>query len=153
MAGESEVASAMNENADTPEQDAPRSPPEAADTPLETPQLGSEPPPYDNYLDSEPTPKLENEGDDAPTQSETELPPSIELKAPTSPPSSPSPPPLPSVAATPEVSQHVVAHSAEVPPDYRTQSILSGHTRSISSVKFNPEGTLLASAGERVICI
>lgn len=34
-------------------------------------------------------------------------------------------------------------------PNYKTKYILSGHRRSISSVKFNPAGTILASAGER----
>ena len=32
--------------------------------------------------------------------------------------------------------------------EYRLKMILSGHTRSVSSIKFSPDGTLLASAGE-----
>ena len=36
-------------------------------------------------------------------------------------------------------------------PNYKTKYIMSGHTRSISSVKFNPEGSILASAGECVV--
>lgn len=33
-------------------------------------------------------------------------------------------------------------------PAYRLRLILSGHTRSVSALRFNPEGTILASAGE-----
>ena len=44
----------------------------------------------------------------------------------------------------------VVQEQVQTIPKYQTRYIMSGHTRSISSVKFNPEGTILASAGERV---
>ena len=33
-------------------------------------------------------------------------------------------------------------------PDYKTKYILSGHARSISAIKFSPDGTMLASCGE-----
>ena len=32
-------------------------------------------------------------------------------------------------------------------PQYKLRYILSGHTRSTSSLKFSPDGTMLASAG------
>jgi COMPASS component SWD3 len=32
-------------------------------------------------------------------------------------------------------------------PNYKLRFILSGHTSSISSIKFSPDGSLLASAG------
>lgn len=32
-------------------------------------------------------------------------------------------------------------------PQYALKYILSGHTRSISSIKFSPDGTMLASSG------
>ena len=34
-------------------------------------------------------------------------------------------------------------------PSYRTKYIMSGHARSISAIKFNPDGTMLASCGEQ----
>jgi WD40 repeat protein len=37
--------------------------------------------------------------------------------------------------------------------NYKPQLILSGHNKSISSVKFSPDGNLLASAGVLVIGI
>ena len=33
-------------------------------------------------------------------------------------------------------------------PDYKAKYILSGHARSISAIKFSPDGTMLASCGE-----
>lgn len=33
-------------------------------------------------------------------------------------------------------------------PHYRTKYIMSGHARSISAIKFSPDGTMLASCGE-----
>ncbi len=33
-------------------------------------------------------------------------------------------------------------------PAYRLDMIMSGHTRSVSALKFSPDGTILASAGE-----
>ena len=39
-------------------------------------------------------------------------------------------------------------HDAKSPsPNYKLRFILSGHTSSISSIKFSPDGSLLASAG------
>ncbi len=32
-------------------------------------------------------------------------------------------------------------------PQYKLRNILSGHTRSISSLKFSPDGSMLASSG------
>lgn len=56
----------------------------------------------------------------------------------------------PSPVPPPMISTLAPAQFSEV-PDYRTKFIFSGHRRSISSVKFNPAGTILASAGRRVI--
>lgn len=36
-------------------------------------------------------------------------------------------------------------------PNYKTKYILSGHARSISAIKFSPDGTMLASCGEYFI--
>lgn len=33
-------------------------------------------------------------------------------------------------------------------PNYKTRYIMSGHARSISAIKFSPDGTMLASCGE-----
>ena len=56
-----------------------------------------------------------------------------------------TPPVEPSKTSTPTPIQ-----VSEV-PDYRTKYIFSGHRRSISTVKFNPAGTILASAGECIV--
>jgi WD40 repeat protein len=73
---------------------------------------------------------------------QVELRPNSELETPVPPSVSPSPVATPAETITPN----------SVPfnetPNYKTKYILSGHRRSISSVKFNPAGTILASAGE-----
>lgn len=38
-------------------------------------------------------------------------------------------------------------------PSYRAKFILSGHTMSISSLKFSPDGSLLASAGASITSV
>ena len=38
-------------------------------------------------------------------------------------------------------------------PNYKPQLILSGHKKSISSVKFSPDGNLLASAGVSLLAV
>ena len=37
-------------------------------------------------------------------------------------------------------------------PQYKLRHILSGHTRSISSLKFSPDGFMVASSGMSVTC-
>ena len=54
-----------------------------------------------------------------------------------------APPPLP--VASPSESQRT--SSSEGSPAYRTRLMLSGHSRSISSIKFSADGKMLASAG------
>ena len=40
------------------------------------------------------------------------------------------------------------AQQAQPKPKYEPRFMLSGHTMSIASVKFSPDGAMLASAGE-----
>lgn len=62
----------------------------------------------------------------------------------------PSPPP----STTPAIESPIETQDqTSAAPKYTTKYIMSGHTRSISSVKFHPEGTILASAGERVASV
>lgn len=85
------------------------------------------------------------EPDEIVPMSEAEIPPSTEVKMPNPP---ESPPPGPPPSRPPRIAQE---EEGQKVPNYKTTLILSGHTRSISSVKFNPEGTILASAGEQSI--
>ena len=43
--------------------------------------------------------------------------------------------------------ERVTMSSSDATLNYKPQLILSGHNKSISSVKFSPDGNLLASAG------
>jgi WD40 repeat protein len=48
-------------------------------------------------------------------------------------------------------SQHLsdgAASSTDDVPNYKTKYIMSGHARSISAIKFSPDGTMLASCGK-----
>lgn len=99
--------------------------------------------------DAEPVTKIEDLTADVP-MSEVGISPDADLEVPPTP-IEPSPPPPshapvagPTTAAREEV---------KLAPNYATRYIMSGHTRSISTVKFNPEGTILASAGKRVVHI
>lgn len=57
--------------------------------------------------------------------------------SPPTPPPPPGPPPQPPVSANSSRS-----------PKYQSRLILSGHSMSISSIKFSPDGCMLASAGK-----
>jgi COMPASS component SWD3 len=59
---------------------------------------------------------------------------------------------LPGVKGMPTVPEHLPGSQEQLTahrsgPSYRARYILSGHSLSISSVKFSPDGSLLASSG------
>lgn len=87
--------------------------------------------------------KVEEDVEDVPMLG-AEIPPEADVRESTTlaEPSPPSPPAKPL-----DLPNGVPAQNDT--PNYKTTFIMSGHTRAISCVKFNPEGTMLASAGER----
>lgn len=132
------------EDAENPS-DPPRSPSEPAASPTDDqtqPELSDEA----DALQLEPVPKIEDLLEDAPI-SEAGMPLGEDVRMSASPVRQPSSPPFATPASgTPEE----VQEPTSAVPNYTTKYIMSGHTRSISSVKFHPEGTILASAGEPV---
>jgi WD40 repeat protein len=56
-------------------------------------------------------------------------------------------------ADAPGMSQSQSLTSSAAAPNYKPQLILSGHKKSISSVKFSPDGSMLASAGVSLFAV
>ena len=86
----------------------------------------------------------ETNGYEEPQEAEQPTPDSRESVAPTA--LSPPPPPDSSAQTPAPVPQP----KSQTPyrPNYKPKLMLSGHSRSISSVKFSPDGSMLASCGE-----
>ena len=59
-----------------------------------------------------------------------------------------SPPPVPESSAQTPAPNPEPKILGPYKPNYRPHLILSGHSRSVSSIKFSPDGTMLASCGE-----
>ena len=85
------------------------------------------------------------EEDDAASQTTEDDPQIPESEHAPLPPAQPHPPPVPPPSAPPNPPPANAQSRAR--PRYELRHTLSGHTMSISSVKFSPDGTLLASCG------